>query len=224
MRRFKIHVIGLLFLSLLTVNCEAKEPIGFLKEGTVWKYVGMIKNNSTTEGKNIPVDMERAVYPKRKMGGQEIIPLKSTANNITTFTFYGEDADGIYIYAQQEPTDIEPEIIQGKHYILKYPLRIGNSWNYSNSKGENLQYSIVAEEKVIVPAGDFKCLKIKAAGKTDASGQITYLESYRWISSANGIIVKEYLDYNVYEKKGYLSLQPDAGYTISIQLSSISKK
>lgn len=218
MKFFKISFVFILAFALLAlINCETKVSLKSLKKGTILNYIGSMKKISMLGEKSAFLDCEMSIYPLRKMGRQKVLPVKLTINNITGFAFYAEDKNGIFIYAKQMPQDIEPKKVQGKNYTLKHPLKIGNSWQYSNDKGENLRYSIVKEEEITVPAGSFRCLKLKIVGKKEINGKIENYKGYQWIDSS-GITKKEYIEY---EERN--NLFGRATYKMLLQLSSVSR-
>jgi hypothetical protein len=111
-----------------------------------------------------------------------------------------KDAQGIYKFATQSPKDVSPKILKTPNYIIKYPIKIGTSWEIeARSKLLNdalvmLKATIEAIDDVVtVPAGTFKnCLRIKTEGvirKEELGNEIIVnIEGYRWYAPGVGFI------------------------------------
>ena len=136
------------------------------KEGGGWEG---ILGESKTSGKVIVTN-----FPQRELKGEIVTPqqveYKAWGSISTSFWFYIEDQGGVYEFAYQKPEDIEPKIIHD--YIIKYPIKVGNIWQETETSAFKPEISIPVEstiesinEVVTVPAGTFEdCLKIKTVG------------------------------------------------------------
>jgi hypothetical protein len=203
-----------LMLIMLIVYCEAKISLNSFKVGAMWKYESLyeMEDIGTLTG-----EMEKSILPWRKIGNQKVLPWKysvslivlGTKQNMTVFYYMAEDEHGIYSYARQGPEDLEPELIQGKEYRYKHPIKVGNSWDYSNDNGEYFRCSIIAEEEITVPAGNFKCFKFEYVGKEEIEGELFAYKEYDWVTSS-GVTIKSYKDV-------------PGNYSMLFQLSSASK-
>jgi len=169
-----------------------------IKVGSVSKFACTAEKSGSMFGLDDSVgsfSLEVTILPWRDLNGQKVLVYKQDMDGKVSFTFMAEDSEGIYTYAEQGPTDAEPILVPGKRYDIKYPIKVGNSWNYSNDKGENITSSIVAEEEVTVPAGNFKCLKIETVGKYNMDGQLANIKGLEWIV-LNGDSIKSYIEWN----------------------------
>jgi ribosomal protein L40E len=142
----------------------------------------------------------------RKLEDKIVIPrkwdfLKDETNTITYFfAFIAKDPQGIYIFATQSPKEVSPEILKTPKYIIKYPIKIGTSWEVeAQSKLLNdapviLKVTIEAIDDIVtVPAGTFKnCLRIKGEGvirKEELGNEIIVnIEVYEWYAPGVGFI------------------------------------
>jgi hypothetical protein len=218
-----LFLVSILIVSLVII-CPAQTLVKSFKAGTAYQYEGVMQVKSelffANSGKGPqPLRSESVVYPARKIGDQEVLPIKQTLNGLTSFQFLAEDKEGIYICAVQGPNDLEPKIMPGKRYSLKYPMEIGTAWDYRNERGEVINSRIAVKETVTVIAGNFECLKIEQAGKRDFQGQIANFKGYEWIN-LSGLTVKSYAEFQI--KDPVFGHQ--ATVQISLQLASIAKQ
>ena len=210
-----------ILIFLIGVNCKSKFSLKSFKVGSSSKYSIYLEmpGGQIATGK-----AETIISPWRKLGNQKVLPSKVIFNyagqEAISFSFYSEDKDGIFLYAQQGLGDVEPKIIQGKMYAVKFPLKVGLSWEYSNDKGEKFQSLIVEEELVTVPAGDYNCFKIESKGKKDINGKIRNFKSYDWMDSRGGAI-KGYIEFEEYD---YLVSAKSFKTKMTTQLLSKSEK
>lgn len=224
MKRKKTLLAILISLLVLPVILKAQMQLKSIKPGTAYRYDGAIEIKSdysfiiSREGPQ-PVHCEVSIFPSRQMGSQDVYPIMQTFNNTSSFLFLAEDEEGIYLYATQGPTDVEPLMVQGKCYTFKYPAEVGTTWEYKNDKGESFVSRIVARETVTVATGNYECLKIEQTGKRDFQGQMAIYKSYEWIN-LHGPTVKSYVEYQI---KDTVIGKP-AKVTISLQLASELKK
>jgi len=218
----------ILFSMTLVTSCKSPAPAQTLlksfKPGTAYQYEGVMQIKSELPFLNSsespqPLRSESVVYPARKIGNQDVLPIKQTISGLTSFRFLAEDKEGIYIYAVQGPNDLESKIMPSKRYSLKYPMEIGTAWDYRNEQGEVVNSRMAAKEIVTVIAGNFECLKIEQAGKVDFQGQIASFKGYEWVN-LNGLVVKSYAEFQI--KDPVFGAQ--ATVQILLQLASIAKQ
>lgn len=211
-----------LMLIMLVVSCEAKISLKSYKVGTTSKYVVSAKVTDVSGKTNtVKMDLEQEVLSWRKIGEQEVLTIKMTSSEGVSFVFLAEDEYGIYAYAEQGSDDVEPILVEGKRYDFRHPLKVGNNWSYVNSKGENYTSTIVKEEEVTVPAGNFKCLKIESTGKKLIEGSMMTFTGATWIDS-EGYEIKLYIKGKI--PVTHLGETLHATMEMLIQLSSRSEK
>lgn len=200
-----------------------------LKEGGGW-YIGP---ESEISGKQIITN-----FPQRELEGKKVTPQqvedKVWGSSRISFWFYIEDQSGVYEFAHQKPGQIEPKIAHD--FIIKYPIKIGNSWQEIETSSFEPKISIPVEstiesinEVVTVPAGTFKvCLKIKAIGfaekvvgkwLTEEEKVRIDREWYKWFAPGVGLIKMIFK-----EKKtctgGIMSIPPPEFREITMQLKT----
>ena len=170
----------------------------FLKTGEDW-YLGPVSKMS---GERIITN-----FPQRELKGEKVTPQqvedKVRGSSHISFWFYIEDQSGVYEFAHQKPGQIEPKIAHD--FIIKYPIKIGYSWQETETSEFEPEISIPVEstiesinEVVTVPAGTFEgCLKIKTVGfaEKDTSGEWLPKQTvridrewYKWFAPGIGII------------------------------------
>jgi hypothetical protein len=105
--------------------------------------------------------------------------------------YVAEDQSGVYKLAEQRSVGAEPKIGRTPDYILKEPVKVGNSW--PASVDSPLGYSAPGEatiestdETVDVPAGGFEhCVRVHTVGISKGSmGE----ESYKWFAPSVGLV------------------------------------
>ncbi|MBU4349051.1 peptidoglycan DD-metalloendopeptidase family protein [bacterium] len=183
-----------------------------LDEGRKWEYQVLLKEGggwypgpeSEISGKQIITN-----FPQRELEGKKVTPQQVNyilrGSSRTSFWFYIEDQSSVYEFAHQKTGQIEPEIAYD--IIINYPIKIGNSWQETETSAFKPEISIPVEstiksinEIVTVPAGTFEgCLKIKTIGFAEkVTGKWLGLgeeekvridgESYKWFAPGVGLI------------------------------------
>jgi len=148
-----------------------------LDEGKRWEYqIYVYKKEGFYHG------LESKIYgkqvctnlPQQELKGKRVTPVKIEETYgefvYNNFSFYVKDHNYIYEFARLRPEYIEPKIIND--YIIKFPIRVGNSWQETETSSLDSRISVPIkstiesiDEVIIVPAGTFKkCLKIKSVG------------------------------------------------------------
>jgi hypothetical protein len=148
-----------------------------LDEGKRWEYQIYVNKK---EGFNFGLESKRygkqvcTNLPQQELKGKRVTPVKIEETYgefvYNNFSFYVKDHNYIYEFARLRPEYIEPKIIND--YIIKFPIRVGNSWQETKTSSLDSRISFLIkstiesiDEVVIVPAGTFKeCLKIKSVG------------------------------------------------------------
>jgi len=159
----RITALVLLTLSILASNAYSADYYP-LKEGMIWEYQssGALKGNFT-----------KTVIADSYMIGDVVTIQVMTSPNKTIY-FIIKNKEGIFQYAKQKSTDIEPVINdEEKVHSFLYPIKIGTSWK---DKDETYllanKYKIDLEAKVdklnetvITPAGIFEdCIRVRYYG------------------------------------------------------------
>jgi|GEM_PF-4111578 len=201
--------------SIETLNEEVTEVSSSkdyfpLDEGKRWEYQFFLKTGEDRHlGPVSKMSGERILtnFPQRELKGKKVTPQqvedKVRGSSYISFWFYIEDQSGVYEFAYQKPGQIQPKIIHD--FIIKYPIKIGNNWQETESSDFEPEISILVEstiesisEVVTVPAGTFEgCLKIKTVGfaEKDTSGEWLPKQTvridrewYKWFAPGIGII------------------------------------
>jgi len=148
-----------------------------LDEGRRWEYQVYVNEKeglypwfeSKISGKQVCT-----ILRQRELKGKKVTPMKIEeiygGSVYTRFLFYVKDQNSIYEFASQKPKDVEPKIIHD--YIIKYPIKVGNSWQETETSSLEPRISVPInttiesiDEVVTIPAGTFKeCLEIKSIG------------------------------------------------------------
>ena len=90
----------------------------------------------------------------------------------SSFSFFASDDTGVYECARQSVDDVEPKMLSWPEYYLKYPLKVGASWD--GGREAALKNAIIPttttieslDETVTVPAGTFQhCVKTKRSDR-----------------------------------------------------------
>jgi hypothetical protein len=181
-----------------------------LNEGRIWEYQFFLKTGEDWHlGPISKMSGERILtnFPQRELKGEKVTPQqvedKVRGSSHISFWFYIEDQSGVYEFAHQKPGQIQPKIAHD--FIIKYPIKIGNSWQETETSEFEPEISISVEstiesinEVVTVPAGTFEdCLKIKTVGFAEKDIKGEWLpkqtvridrEWYKWFAPGIGII------------------------------------
>ena len=175
-----------------------------LDEGRRWEYqVYVNKKEGLYPGLESKISGKQVctIFPQRELKGKRVTPMQM--ENIhggsvsTRFLFYIKDQNSIYEFASQKPEDVEPKIIHDD--IIKYPIKVGNSWQEMETSSLEPRISIPInttiesiDEVVTVPAGTFKeCLKIKSTGFAEK----VFGEEQVWPPKENVKVEKERYDW-----------------------------
>lgn len=148
-----------------------------LKIGYKWLY------KTTAEG-NMPlfveIDVTCEVTGKEKVGNIEchVFELRFGIEEDRAFAlkiYISSSRDGIKIHK------IDSKIYDNPILLLKYPLMKGNEWE-TEIENKKVKFKIEGEEEISVPAGKFKCHKIKIVG-IEREGDMSV-----WLAKGNGVI------------------------------------
>lgn len=177
----KNAVALLLLISGITVSVlscsKGAEDYFPMNEGRVWEY--------KVSGRAQEIYKQRwSNLAKQRLKGELVTPQKIETGKkevLATF-FYGANKSGIFEFASQHSNTVEPEINNIAPYLIKYPLKVGTSWDYK----EGLEKTIVSIDDIVtVPAGIFKgCIKIKSIGVRGGRE----VEHYVWYAPGVGRI------------------------------------
>ncbi len=122
----------------------------------------------------------------------------------SSFTFLVEDTTGIYEFARQSSTDMEPQLKSYPNYLIKYPITLDETWKtiQKSSIDDGVLINCMTfvesiDDLVTVPAGTFEqCVKIKSFGKTSRQKRIAFsivteeysLELTDWYAKGVGLV------------------------------------
>jgi hypothetical protein len=179
-----IRITTLIFLALniLASNAYSADYMP-LKKGTIKEFSWI--QDEIWGDKNIlyTTDKKEGTYSRKialdsyKIGEQETIPIHYTYENTNIIRYVIENEEGYFIYADQKPSDLEPQIRNEKEVFgLKKPIKIGTSWKQKYRKkihGEIFEFKMDAEidkmdELVVVPVGAYEnCMRVKYYGELE---------------------------------------------------------
>lgn len=213
----------LFFFLSFSVGSDSYFP---LSEGMTWKY--NISIDSMLGGQK-ELNFTIINFPSRELEGKEVTPRKTDIQEQIIFDFVINDANGIYSFADQGHNELEPKIRQTQTYYIKYPIKVGTTWEEiykTNLLAEKVSVTTTSiiesiDDVVTVSAGTFeKCLKIKSVGHIKKTigvfGVVDIsIEQYNWYAPGVGF-VKEIAK----EMSNNLKL---GGGTITGQLESFNK-
>ena len=193
MRKQLAVAAGIVCLMLSVWACS-KGPATYypLGEGRTWKY----QISAPTGSGEVQGEITASNLATRELKGKKVTPQKyemqGGGRSIALSSIYiAEDANGIYIFAQQFPHDVEPKITSVPEYVLKKPVKVGSTWDTTLELGGGRSVPANAtiasiDEVVDVPAGTFKdCVKVRIIG-TDKGA--TGREAYRWFAPSVGLV------------------------------------
>jgi ribosomal protein L40E len=155
-----------------------------LDEGRKWIY--QMRCIKGPESKTAKAMITNLTF--RKLEGKIVIPqkcefLEGGPKYEYFLTFVTKDTQGIYEFATQSSKDVSPKILKTPNYIIKYPIKIGTSWEVEAwNAPEILKMTIEAIDDVVtVPAGTFKnCLRIKGEGVIKEFGNEIIVNIEEW--------------------------------------------
>ena len=184
-----------------------------LDEGRRWEYQVYVKKKGPWDLSGpikISAKQVCTIFPQREIKGKKVTPMQieqiQRGSVYTRFLFYVKDQNSIYEFASQKPEDVEPKIFHD--YIIKYPIKVGNSWQETETSSLEPRISVPIkstiesiDEVVTVPAGTFKeCLKIKSIGFAE---KVFGEEEQKWPPPAK--------NYVKIERELYIWLAPNVG-------------
>ncbi len=167
-----MFLFGTLWVSSNFIGC-GKNASSFhpLTEGMTWEYQLSWDSNWTDD---VTKKYLATNLAPRDLGGTKVVPQKTEIDEIISFYFIAEDDSGIFTFAEQSKGDIDPKIKPYRDYFIKYPIKVGASWEvntpdiyvYSSKQRVpgTIKYIIESLNDVVtVAAGNFaKCLKVKS--------------------------------------------------------------
>lgn len=167
---------------------ETYYPLG---EGKTWKY----QVSKTTFGVTVGGQLTVTNLEARQLKGRKVTPRKievqAQGRSVTSFEYVGEDDNGVYTFAWQDPDDVDPKLKSASEYQLKKPLKVGSTWDTTLDLGGGSSVPAKAtiesiDEVVDVPAGTFKgCLKVHTVGTgKEATGR----DQYDWFAPSVGLV------------------------------------
>ena len=166
---FIISITCLLLAYGITIS-YAGESYYPLDKGKTWIHIMSGKDASGFGGS---FKLKTVNLGPRNLKGKKVVPQKISSGNRAEFSFIVSDEKGICEYANQEPSDIKPKIHSAPDFYIKFPIKVGASWDavyktaFLNQEIElPVQISIVGvSEDVFVSAGSFsKCIHVKKFG------------------------------------------------------------
>ena len=178
---------------LLGFGACSKAPSAYCPIGTgvTWKYHVSV---TTESGAETAGTLTITNLEMRTLAGKKVVPekqqLELRGQSHYEFVYVINGRSGVYTFATQGPDDPEPIIQREPSYILKEPLRAGNSWQFTLSlANESVPATATIEdmdEAVDVPAGSFKhCIRVRIVGLAEHA---TSPEEYEWFAPNVGLV------------------------------------
>jgi len=179
-------VATLLWVIPFGAFCAAAESYYPLKAGMTWQY------QSSSGGSWVVKNLA-----PRELGGKTVTP-QQVGNDLW---FLVEDSTGIYDFAKQSSSDIDPQILTTPYYYyVKNPASLGTNWEEKSQTTMLMQNVSFLRRCVIekiddvitVLAGTFKdCVRIKCTGSTQVPTQFggvaeVRAETYNWYAPGVG--------------------------------------
>lgn len=159
--------LGFLVLGCTVTSANAADKYYPLDAGRKWTY------QTASSGDLLAV----AALPQRELFGRQATPFQVTSSEITTTEFYAEDQKGVQSIGYQDERHEAPEPWTPSGWVLRYPLRKGQSWQSSltvESDGRPVKLRATAKVESVkatisVPAGRFtSCLRVRTVATQDA--------------------------------------------------------
>ena len=198
---FKFTIILLLLLfSLGWIDSTDVESYLPLKDGKVWEYESLnLQGDKVIKRRKLTVTN----MASREFEGKNVIPVKylwretQFSSEIPFyFYFFVKSNDSIYAFAKQSEKDIQPIKLDNPLTYIKLPIKQDNKW--IDSAAESIIESI--DENITVPAGSFKCLRIKQTLKGGISITVWYARDVgrvkQLLQSKNEKLLIQLLKYN----------------------------
>ena len=196
----KKSILGsiLLLHTLFFVNLYAGESYYPLDKNFSWTYNMTAK--VSLGGGSMSINIVN--FASRNVNGKNVVPQKISSGNNTEFSFVASDEIGVYEYATQKPSDIEPQIKLPSDYYYKLPLKVGTSWDAIHKTSllqERIKLTATktiesVSEDVLVPAGSYsRCIHVKKTGSTTKDMGIfgkpqINIEQHDWYAPGVGLI------------------------------------
>jgi hypothetical protein len=156
-----------------------------LKQGMTWKY-----------GSSLGTMLVENLAPQQ-LAGKTVTPQRVGRDLV----FVVDDDTGIYDFAKQSPTDVEPQLLSPPYYqYLQKPIAVGTNWE-EKSETQMFQKKVslmrrctidMVDDVVTVPAGTFKnCVRVTCTGsalvpvENRGAAEVT-METYSWYAPGVG--------------------------------------
>ncbi len=195
-------------LFIFITNCSENSSDYYpLNEGIKWDYNLVLSSSSGSV--TIKVVVEN--MGKRELNKQTVVPQKATFDHTANYTFVKESENGIQVVGEQGVNNIDPIIFDSPRYVIKNPIKNGNSWQtkrklmFASTKDEYVMTEKIESinEIVTTQSGTYKnCLKIRGYGELFVKDPW-----FGWMKSSSKVRIRiEMTDYyapNVGFIKGY---------------------
>jgi len=213
---------------LLLVSCSGSDrSLSPAEQGLSWEYqVATGSMLGSSGGQRATVTN----LPQRELSGRKVTPQRIDFGGQSQFSFTVSDQTGVYEYARQAAGAVEPEILAAPSYSLKYPLKVGASWQGTTQTNMLMNKVSIAttttiesmDEAVTVPSGNFEhCVKTKTVGETSqdlgafmGTAKVTF-EEHLWFCPGVGMV-------KAVRKEGSNHLMVGSGQ-VSMELASFKK-
>jgi hypothetical protein len=193
----KRGILTVLILICFNGLCFSSDYLPKLKKGTIKTFKVINKKGSDSNSYSNSVKY----LAERKLAGKNVYPWVWQNGYIQ---FGHIDKIGLCLFANQAPDDIEPQINKELYYFIKFPIKVGTTWQHKGKpyllkfiKETNLDLTCTnriesLDDIVTVPAGTFEnCLKIKRWGKRVIEEEKPFwisVEMYEWYAPKVGWI------------------------------------
>ncbi len=150
-----------------------------LSPNTTWEY--QVTNLEMPKGGNSSM-IVRAVGTD-KAGEKELVRLETRVDNALTKTeAVAADEHGLVCY-QRTSTGGQVTPFNPPQTIVPNPISLGTKWETDEGNNTHLQFDVVAEEEIVVPAGKFHAFRAQCEQPWPISMKIE-----RWVVPGIGMI------------------------------------
>jgi hypothetical protein len=172
----------LAFVPFLAAMVAHADPLLPTAEGTTWEYV----STESLTGAPPVRSVVTVRVGKQLFDGKEVAKFDTLSNNVVSKTeLLSVDANGVACLARSGK-DGKIAKLNPPEPIIASPLKVGASWELeSEVMGIKMHqhFSVVGEENVTVPAGDFRAFHLQCE---DSSLMSIKLD--RWFAPGTGVV------------------------------------
>lgn len=204
MRKTRLLIIAVLIGSFFPINLGLAAdyldvPEGTIKTFKIDKYKIIVNKKSYDAFGSLDdrsYSTSAKVLKTRMLSGKKVTPRVWGSGFIE---YIHTDKIGQYVLAIQKSSDVEPKIYESKEYYIKFPIKVGTTWETEEStyllKAKNIPIDCTntietLNDIVTVREGTFEnCMRIKCKGEVIMKGGYrTSIEGNHWYAPKIGWI------------------------------------